>query len=225
MGNWSNYNKPSDKEVEYAHEVADKLTEVEPEKEVRLAKGGRKREEYGSNKMPLLTGCNKEESDLIRHLMGLKFAGYTQVKAFELSEVNPSKAVSLMRRCNDAVEEAKQELLSRCMNEYHTNLWMLRAALSEMGIRAVRTLGAVMDDPKEKGFNKVKASTAILKLINVDGGAANGKESGLPAEFLITLKDNRTGIESSSIVDIDAEDAEVLADVGTDEIECPSGVC
>ena len=220
--NWSGYEKPSEKEVEYALDTVDKLTTPEEEGEIRLTRGGRKRWESGSSKRPPLTGCSKEESELIRHLVALRFAGYTQREAFKEADINPNTAVTIMRRSEEAVEEAKQELVQRCLNEYHTNLWMLRSALSEMGSRAVRTLGQVMDDKHEKGFNRMKAAVAILKLIDIKGDASTGKAGDVPAEFLVTLKDARTGIETEAVHIVDAEYEE-----GTDEDtdECASGVC
>ena len=221
-GNWSSYkDKPSEKEVEHAHEVAEKLTEPDVERPVKLTRSGGKRREYGSSNMEPLEGCSAEESDLIRHLIGLSFAGYTQREAFEKADINPNTATSLMRRRVDAVEQAKQEMLARCMNEYQANLWILRSALSEMGFRAVRTLGAVMDDPAATGHTKMKAATAILKLVNVDGGVSKN-ENNSPASFLVTLKDARTGIESDAVHIVDAEDAEVIDE---SEAECASGVC
>ena len=226
MGNFrDNYEIPSDKEVEYAHEVAEKLTEPEEEKEIRLVKGGRKRQDYGSSKLPLLTGCTKAESELIRILVGHKFSGYTQIDAFELEKVNPSATRSMIDRRDGAWQEAIQDHLSRCIREYQNNLWMLKSALSEMGSRAVRTLGAVMDDPKASGHVRMKAAVSILKLINIDGGASNGKDSDMPSEFLITLKDNRTGIESDSVYIVDADGVEVLGDEDADRNECSPRVC
>lgn len=224
MGNWDNYEKPSDEEVEYAHEVVEKLTEPEEEKEIRLVRGGRKRQEYGSSKLPLFTGCTRDESDLIRDLIGLKYSGYTQREAFEKAEVNPSTATSMMRRHVVGVRESKQEHLAICLEDLQINAKMLICALSEMGARAVRTLGAVMDDPKEKGFNKVKASVAVLDLINVSGAFAD-KLGDKPSEYLITVKDNREEIESSSIHIVDADGVEVLGDEDAGRDECPAGVC
>ena len=226
MGNFrDSYEIPSDKEVEYAHEVAEKLTEPEEEKEIRLVRGGRKRQEYGSSNLPLLTGCTKDESDLIRQLIGLKYSGYTQREAFEKAGINPNTGTTIMRRCDDAVQEATQEHLARCGRQYQANLWMLKSALSEMGSRAVRTLGAVMDDAKASGHVRMKAAVSILKLINIDGGAATGDPDGMPAEFLITLKDNRTGIESDSVYIVDADGVEVLGDEDADRNECSPRVC
>jgi len=220
MANWNDYKKPSDKEIEDAHKLADKLSEPDPEPEVRLVRGGQKRQASRSANRPPFNGCSKEESDLIRKFLALRFAGYTQREAFEEAEVNPSKANSMMHRHKDAVEEAKQELLQSCLNEYHANLWMLRSALSEMGPRAVRTLGAVMDDKGASAHVRMKAAVSILKLINIDGGVTNGKDPGT-ADFLVTLRDNRSGKESNSVI-IDAERVEVIDE---DEDECSSGVC
>jgi hypothetical protein len=150
----------------------------------------------------------------------MRFTGHTQREAFEKANINPSKATSLMRRHQGAVEEAKQELLQACMDEYHSNLWMLRSALSEIGPRAVRTLGAVMDDKKASPATRVKAATSVLKLINVDGGASNYKDQG-GASFLVTLKDNRDGSETNSVI----VDAEMVEELDEDTDECSSGVC
>ena len=110
--------------------------------------------------------------------------------------------------------------MTRCMKAYHSNLWMLKSALSEIGPRAVRVLGIVMDDKNASAAARVNAAKIVLKLINVDGSASTGNTDG-PADFLVTLKDNRSGIESDSVI-IDAEDVEVLSE---DTAECPSGIC
>ena len=225
MGNFrDSYNRPSETEVEYAHEVAEKLTEPEEEKSIRLVRSGQKRQEYGSSNLPPFTGCTKDESDLIRHLIGLKFAGYTQREAFDKADINPSTATSMMRRCPEAVRECKQEHLARCMEDINTNAKMLKYALSEMAPMAVKTLGAVMSDPKEKGFNKTKAAELVLKLAGVEEVSSDNPDV-VQEPFLITLQDNRTEIESDSIHVVEADEAEVLGDEDADRDECASGVC
>jgi hypothetical protein len=225
MGNWDNYEKPSEKEVEYANEVAEALTEPEEESKLRLVRAGRKRTESGRADLPPFTGCSIEISDLLRQMVGHKFAGYTQREAYEIMEINPDKASSIRANHRDGYEEAIQAHMSICAKEYQANLWMLKSALSEMGSRAIRTLGAVMDDPKSSGYTKMTAAKIILKLVNVDGSVSTGNESGAPAEFLITLKDNRTGIESDSVHIVDADGVELLGDEDADRDECSSGVC
>jgi hypothetical protein len=115
--------------------------------------------------------------------------------------------------------------MSICAKEYQANLWMLKSALSEMGSRAIRTLGAVMDDKKSAGHTRMLAAKIILKLVDVDGSASGGKGDNLPAEFLVTLRDNRTGIESDSVHVVDADKVEVLGDEDAGRDECSSGVC
>lgn len=223
MSKWKEYDKPTESEIASAELTAEKLTQPEEEKEIRLVRHGRKKEEgYGVTNLPPLIGCTKDQSDLIRHLIGLKFAGYTQTKAFELAQVPASTAVSLLRRHEDAVDEATYELLERCKKSYLSNLLMLRSALSEQGPQAVRVLGAVMNDKKASAAARVNAAKIVLKMVNVDGSVGATGE-GEPKEFLVTLKDNRTGIESSSVVD--ADDVEILPDEGTDQVECSSRVC
>jgi hypothetical protein len=219
VADWKNY-KPTDEQIEYAEEVGEKLTEPEDKQAIRLVRGGRKKTpDYGSANLPPLTGCTKEQSDIIRELIGLKYAGFTQREAFEKTEINPRSAISLFKRSEVAVQEAHQELMERCLKALHYNSVILRSALSEMGPRAVRVLGEVMDDKDSSAAARVNAAKIVLKMANADGSVV--ADDG-PSGFLVTLKDNRTGIESDSVI-IDAEDVEVLSDDDTDE--CSAGIC
>jgi hypothetical protein len=219
VSDWKSY-KPTDEQIEYAEEVGEKLTEPEDKQAIRLVRGGRKKTpDYGSANLPPLTGCTKEQSDIIRELIGLKYAGFTQREAFEKSEINPRSAISLFKRSEVAVQEAHQELMERCLKALHYNSVILRSDQSEMGPRAVRVIVEVMDDKYSSAADRVNAAKIVLKMANADGSVA--ADDG-PSGFLVTLKDNRTGIESDSVI-IDAEDVEVLSDDDTDE--CSTGIC
>jgi hypothetical protein len=223
LSKWKEYDKPTAEEIAQAELTAEKLTQPEEKKEIRLVRGGRKKEKgYGVTNLPPLIGCTKDQSDLIRHLIGLKFAGYTQTRAFELADVTAGRAVALMQNHDDAFDEATYELLDRCKKSYLSNLLMLRSALSEQGPQAVRVLGAVMNDKKASAAARVNAAKIVLKMVNVDGSVGNTGE-GDSKDYLTVLKDYRAKIESSSV--IDAEDVEVLSDEGTDQTECSSRVC
>jgi hypothetical protein len=223
LSKWKEYDNPTAEEIAQAELTAEKLTQPEEKKEIRLVRGGRKKEKgYGVTNLPPLIGCTKDQSDLIRHLIGLKFAGYTQTRAFELADVTAGRAVALMQNHDDAFDEATYELLDRCKKSYLSNLLMLRSALSEQGPQAVRVLGAVMNDKKASAAARVNAAKIVLKMVNVDGSVGNTGE-GDSKDYLTVLKDYRAKIESSSV--IDAEDVEVLSDEGTDQTECSAGVC
>lgn len=223
MSKWKEYDKPTAEEIAQAELTAEKLTQKDEKKEIRLVRGGRKREKgYGVTNLPPLIGCTKDQSDLIRQLVGLKFAGYTMTKAFELAQVNASTTVNLMRNHEDAVDEATYELLERCKKSYLSNLLMLRSALSEQGPQAVRVLGAVMNDTKASAAARVNAAKIVLKMVNVDGSVGDIGEVESKG-YLETLRGYREKIESESV--IDAEDVEVIPDEGTDSAECSSRIC
>ena len=210
VNNWGSYNKKSSEEKK-ALAIAEELTKEIPEKPDNvLVKTGQKRKVYGKSNRPPFPGLSKEESDKVRMLVGMKFNGFTLLESFEEAGINPSSGPGWIAVRQDAYNMAEHELMELALRGYQSNLWIMRTALSELGPRAVRTLGEIMEDKRESGNTRLKAATAVLKMVDVDHSATGGAQEGLAKELADGIKDALADIRSGKIVD--AEDAEVVED-------------
>lgn len=207
---WDAYQKVA---AEAATEIIEKtgpITEKIPQEKMNLIAGGRKRREYGSTSRPPLPDCSVEDSERIRHIVALRFAGYTLAECAEEVELNPGYIQAWMTRNQDAVGLAEQEQMERCLRAYQTNLWIVRTGLSELGPRAIRTLAEIMADRKASHSTRKDCAIAVLKLMDVDHSATGGTNEGLAKEFVSFLKEARREINSERIVE--ADEAEVIED-------------
>ena len=218
MSDWKNYRERGDKrsDEDIAYEVAARVTKpVPPEPEKRIVPAGDKRRAtHGKSNRPPLNGCNQEHSDVIRHVIGLKYSGYTQKEAFRSASdkygMEESSVSSLIIRKQEAAELADYEHLERCLQSYNSNLWLVRTALSEAGPRAVKTLLEVMDDKKSTPATRMKAAVAILKMTDVDGSANANPSEKTAIEHLKLVKEMREALKSEKASHIvDAEYVEV----------------
>ena len=210
---WEAYQKVA---AEAAKEVIEKtapLTDEIPKEKQTLMAQGRKRKEYGSSNRTPLHDCTPEDSDKIRHIVALRFAGYTVAECAEEVEINPGYIVAWLNKHQDAVGLAEQEQMERCLRAYQTNLWIVRTGLSELGPRAIRTLAEIMADRKASHSTRKDCAIAVLKLMDVDHSATGGTNEGLAKEFVSFLKEARREINSERIVE--ADDAEVIEDGNT----------
>lgn len=197
----------SDEEKAFA--VANELTaEVPPEPEKSLVRAGTKKKIYARTNRPPFPGLSVEDSDILRHIIGLKFTGHTMAEAFDLSGLNHSNGHQWLAARQDAYAMAEQELMEIALNGYQTNLWIMRTALSELGPRAVKTLGEIMDNKRESGNTRLKAAQSILKMVDVDHSATGGAQEGLAKELVEAIKSATNGGEKKNI--IDAEDVEIV---------------
>jgi hypothetical protein len=218
---WKNYKGRGDtrSDADIAHEVAARVTKtvaIEPEKRQTPA-GDKRKPVRGKASQPPLNGCKLEQSDIIRHVIGMKYSGYTQQEAFksagETYDMDTRAVRALLVRKQEAAELADSEHLERCLKAYHSNLWMVRTALSEAGPRAVRTLLEVMDSKDSSEATRMKAAVAVLKMIDVDGSANANPSEKIASESLKLIKTIRTDIEQEKESHvIDCEDAEVVED-------------
>ena len=222
MADWQNYKDghgdTRDAE-DYAHEVAARVTKPVPAAPPkRTTNAGDKRKPVtAKERRPPLNGCKMEQSDVIRHVIGMKYSGYTQVEAFAAAgkeyDMTPSAVRSLVVRKQEATEIADSEHLERCLKAYHSNLWMVRTALSEAGPRAVRTLLEVMDSKESSEATRMKAAVAVLKMVDVDGSANANPSEKIASESLKLIKSIRTDIEKEKESHVvDCEDVEVVKD-------------
>jgi len=196
-------------ENEKALATSKELTkEVKEAPKKSLSRAGGKRKEYGKSEREPYPGLSKEDSDKIRHLVGLRFSGYTLMESFDEVGINRGTGPGWIARRQDAYNMAEHELMETALRGYQTNLWIMRTALSELGPRAVRTLGELMDNKKESGATRLKAATAVLKMVDVDHSATGGAQEGLAKELADQIRTALSDIQSNKI--IDAEDAEVI---------------
>lgn len=203
---WETYQK-------IAKEAADEATKqaapcIKPIPADKIMKKTRK--EYGKSDRPPFAGCTAEESDEIRELVALKFAGYTLSECAEEIGKSPSNIVRWSAVKQDAINLAEHEHMERYLRAYQTNIWMIRTGLSEIGPRAIRVLSEIMMDKKASPNVRVQCATTVLKLMDVDHSATGGTNESLAKEFVSFLKDARKEINSEKI--IEAEEAEVIED-------------
>lgn len=208
VNNWSNYNK-SQSEKKKALAVAEEITKRLPEKaEPSITKQGKKRGNYGKSNREPFPGTSIEDSDKMRKIVGMRFNGFTLAETFEEVGINPSSGPGWIATRQDAYNMAEHELMELALRGYQSNLWIMRTALSELGPRAVRTLAEIMDDKRESGNTRLKAATAVLKMVDVDHSATGGAQETLAKELADGIKGALADIRSGKIVD--AEDAEVI---------------
>ena len=162
--------------------------------------------------LPPFEGFSQEDSDKVRDYVAAEFSGYSQQACFEKAGIDVKKGYYFIKTRNRAVEEAREEAAKRCIHRYHQNLWVIRTALTEAGPRAVRTLVDVMDDVKVSAAQRTRAATEILKMLNTSGSASTGKEE-IKFEIAGAIRDARAEVKSEKIVDLEAEDAEVVENV------------
>jgi len=180
-----------------------------------LSHYGAKRRYYGKAILPPFDGVSDENSELIRDYVAFEFMGYSQTKIIEkLQEGNfTDKKYQAIRatlmRYPKAVEAAREEASKQCMLRYHQNLWVIRAALTDAGPKAISTIIELMGNKDVAPGTRLKASTEVLKMLNVAGTASAGSEQ-VKFEIAGAIRDAREEVKSDRIVE--AEDAEVIED-------------
>jgi hypothetical protein len=213
---WDGYRQ---QEADEAVKEAGQFIKPIPQEKTSIAPAGRKRRQYNRSDRPPFEGCSVDESDQLRQIVAYKFAGYTQREALENVGLSPTSGSAWITRRSNAYLQAEKEHLESCLRSYQTNLWVCRTALSEIGPRAIKTLAEIMDDKRVSASTRAKVATTILKLVDVDHSATGGANESLAKEFVGFLKEARQGIKGETIVDLDAEEAEVVndGDNGTDD--------
>jgi hypothetical protein len=208
---WEQYQQIAKEAAREEIQKSSIVTNKIPEEPPKLVNSGpKRRKEYGSSNRPPFEGCTKEESDQIRDIVALRFAGKTLSECSEQVGVTPSYIVTWMTRHQDAFNIAEQQHLERCLRAMETNLWIIRTGLSEVGPRAVQTLAEIMTDKKATPGVRKDCAVQVLKLLDVDHSVTGGKVESLSKEFAKALRDARTEVKSDNI--IEAEEAEVIED-------------
>ena len=169
----------------------------------------------GSRDRAPFEGISAEKSDMMRHVVGLRYAGKSLGEAFEDAgntfDLKPHTVQTYWYRRPDIVSMAEAEHLESTLQSYHKNLWTIRTMMSDAGPRAVETLIGVMDDVKSSPNIRLKAAAYILKMINVDNSAGTSPTEVAAVESLKLIKDMRSDIaDNVKSTIIEAEDAEFV---------------
>ncbi len=198
-------------EVKVALEVAEKNTSG---RSIQV----RNEFSYGSHLRKPLDGITLHKSNIIRHIIALKFGGYPLHEAFDDAavkfEILPNTIEKYFYHHADAVKLAKAEHLEFALEDFHSNLISGNAMLSESVPLAVRTLTEVMQDSKASANVKAKTAIAVLKMSGVGAPKNSTPPEDAALESLKLIKDMRSDFnkEKDSHI-IDAEDAEVVREV------------
>jgi hypothetical protein len=167
-----------------------------------------------------INGISVDRSNMLRHIVGLRYSGYSYREAFQDAsvkyEIKPHSVENYYYNHSKEVDLVEQEHLEYALKSYHNHLWAIRSMMSDAGPRAVRTLIGVMDDKKSSPNIRLKAAAYILKMVNADGSASSNPSEHAAVESLKLIKDMREGIQEekeSHIIDaVQADDAEIIGD-------------
>jgi hypothetical protein len=228
MADWSEYRdslpaedeadvpevKPED--VEKAYETADRIEkEGTALAKRKYEKGDKRRKMHATWSRKPLDGCSVERSDLLRHIVALRFAGKALKEACEDAantyEIKPHTAENYYYKHPDAVTLAEEEHLSNAIKEYQINLWTVRTMMSEAGPKAIETIINIMNARKSSPSVKLKAAQTVLKMMDVDGSASGKSGTEVASESLKLVRkiiESREREQEGHV--IEADDVEIL---------------
>ena len=199
-----------------AFAVAERTTEpvaIVPKRKTNI--GDKKRTKHGRWERKPLDGLTIDKSNILRHVVGLRFSGEALREAFESAakkyDIIPNTVEKYYYRHPEAIILAEEEHLTNAIREYHTNLWAVRTMMSEAGPAAVKCILEVMKARKSSPNVKLKAAQAIIKMIDVDGSANANPNESIAKESLKLVRDviNKREEESDSYV-IEVTDVETV---------------
>ena len=205
-------------DLEKALAVSDKIVKPFKVIERRKTPHGSKRALTRNNSRwrEPLDGLNIKNSDRMRTIVGARMAGSTLEEAAEQAKCSLVTASNLIRDNRHAYDLAVHEVGSRYAEEYNINLFVLKTALSEVGIKALNTLVDVMDNPESAAGVRVKAAQAVLKMVDIDGSAGAGAKVNVEGDFIKILKlpEERDGFANTYVIEAEevTDGGEVLGD-------------
>jgi len=198
--------------------VADKVTKpvtIVPARTTSVGK--RRRVTHNQWDREPIDGYSLRDSDIARHVMGLKYGGEAMREAFASAavkfELKPHSVESIFYKKRELFELAEQELMEMVAREYCQNLSMIRTSMSGVGLKAVDTIDEILDDPDASASVKSKCAIAVLKMLDVDGSASTNPNARVALESLKVVRDVKIASmkgEESHIQDVEAEDAVVV---------------
>lgn len=164
-----------------AFEVAKKLCEQDSERKDRISKyhGGQKRHPgFGRYAIRTLEGATYDQSSKIRQIVGLRYSGFSDAQIEKALGFYNKFIWKFEVKHAKAFEQARSELIKASLEEYHANVAFARAAVSEMGFRALETLFEIMNDQNERGVVRLKAAEKVLSL-TFGGPPSEGQVAGV----------------------------------------------
>jgi len=201
-----------------AFEVAKKLCEQDLERKDRLSKyhGGQKRHPgFGRYAIRTLDGADLELSSNIRQIVALRYSGFGDAQFEKALELYPKYIWRKECKYPKAFEQARSELIKTALEEYHANIAFARAAVSEMGFKALETMFDIMNDPNERGSVRLKAAEKVLSL-TFGAAPSEGQVAGVVID---KMGDALTKIVSASKGDAYIHDAEEVFYDGSADTE------
>ena len=216
---WSQYHAKAkaSPEVKEAMDVVDATSTIVPKKP-----GPNGNSVFGIKNRKPFEGIQKKTSDILRHVVGLKYQRYTLREAFESAaqkyEIKPESVEKYWYNNASAIEEAEKEHLALVLEKYHTNLLIVNDLLGEAAPEAVETLRKTMRAKKASPNVKAGAATSILKLAGIgqshNAGGNTIKHGGDKVESeateVLKLVKDITAIKEGKSHLLDIEDAEVV---------------
>ena len=203
-------NKPAveksvDKQIDDAVELEeelDDLTGIDGVASRFRTKQGRAMKSYIA-RAPL-PGVTKETSEKIREIVSFEYSGYTDGQIGERLGLTAGYMNVLRSRHPYAFEDARKVHLAAAAQQYHLNLYRVKAAISDAGPRAVKVLDEIMTDRENSAAVRSRAAEALLKLLGANERL--GVETAVAQEYLQTVKD-ATEVKPEYIVDVTPEGA------------------
>ena len=201
-----------------AFEVAKKLCEQDSERKDRLSKyhGGQKRHPgFGRYITRPLDGTDYDTSTKIRKIVGLRYSGFSDALIEKALDLYPKYIWRKEVKYPKAFEQARSELIKTALEEYHANVAFARAAVSEMGFKALETLFDIMNSPDTRPAIRLKAAEKVLSL-TFGAAPSEGQVAGVVID---KMGDALTKIVSASKGDTYIHDAEEVTYDGWADIE------
>lgn len=198
------------------------LSEVKDMVPVRPRHGPQKYVGFGTRNRKPLNGCTQRQSDILRHVVALKYQGYTKREAFESAaqkfEIKPITAENTWYHHPKGIELAEQEHLGNVLEQYHINMLRVSNLLSDAAPLAVETLVRVMKAQKASPNVKASAARDIIKLAKIDSATPQDKSESPTVEALKIVRDITDAAKGNShVINADeVEDAEFTDETDTD---------
>lgn len=206
---------------EYAGDAVPPPTDDFVREKKRSLVPNHRRTKHGSWAREPLNGFTLKQSNMARHIIGLKYSNYTLKEAFAIvareTDTKEETVRGLYYKKKKLIELAEAEHVGNAIKEYNFNKAVCSTMLSQIGPKMVQVLADVADHPDASQNVRLKAAIATLKLLGVDdsnAGGTHGKSPQVVSEALKNIKritDGIDGGEESHIVD---------AEVVTEEDDC-----
>lgn len=151
-----------------------------------------------------LAGVSRMMSDRIKLIVSMEYSGFSDAEIANKLDTTAQYVGQMRIHHPMAFEDARKDHLAEASRQYHMNMYRVKAAISDAGPRAVKTLDEIMSDRENPPGVRSRAAEAILKLLGANERIV--MESNVAKEFLNTIKDATGTQEDMYIVDADSEE-------------------